>query len=85
MKKGQLRPLKHVRIAMLQVASHEERSSLSVAFEFSVGVETAPTIAAFQKKPSTSIAVHRDRVRAFLRNQSGLRIMSPAIALAEYL
>ncbi|HEV3440903.1 MAG TPA: hypothetical protein VG122_26350 [Gemmata sp.] len=42
-------------------------------------------IAAFQSNPPPNVAVHRDRVRAFIRLNSPLRIAFPAVALSEYL
>ena len=42
-------------------------------------------IAAFQHDPPSNIAIHRDRVRHFIREHYGARILFPAIALSEYL
>src|ERR1700722_10905291 len=42
-------------------------------------------IAAFQKSPPPNIAIYRERVRYFIRQESPLRIAFPAIALSEYL
>ncbi len=42
-------------------------------------------IAAFQKDPPTNIAMHRERVRHFISEKSGSRLLFPAIALSEYL
>jgi predicted nucleic acid-binding protein len=43
-------------------------------------------IAAFQKDPPPTIAMHRDRVRYFIQQHyEGSRLLFPAIALSEYL
>ncbi len=42
-------------------------------------------IAAFQTNPPPTSAAHRDRVRAFLRSHSKLRVMIPALVLTEYM
>jgi predicted nucleic acid-binding protein len=42
-------------------------------------------ISAFQKNPPPNIAIHRDRVRHFIQDQSEQRLMFPTVALAEYL
>ena len=42
-------------------------------------------IAAFQKDPPANIAMHRERVRHFIRENYTARLLFPAIALSEYL
>lgn len=42
-------------------------------------------IAAFQKDPPANIAVYRERVRHFIRQNSQSRLLFPTIALSEYL
>lgn len=48
-------------------------------------IDNDAAIAAFQSNPPANIAVHPDRVRAFLLANSDQRLMFPAVALSEYL
>lgn len=48
-------------------------------------LDNMAAVAAFQSNPLPNIAVHRDRVRHFLREHSGTRLLFPAVALSEYL
>lgn len=50
-----------------------------------IGLDSDAAIAAFQTNPRPNVAVHRDRVRAFLRANGTLRLLFPTVALAEYL